>query len=95
MDHDAILLLAGAGIALISSVATVLVAHRLSLREDKIKRERDRADAEREMAENQRRLFDEISARQLKGEWVDPPPQTVILTRSAFEERKKGSKGDS
>ncbi|MBM3190063.1 MAG: hypothetical protein FJZ90_15245 [Chloroflexi bacterium] len=40
-DHDLLLLLTGAAIALVSAVVTALVQHILSLREDKIKRGRD------------------------------------------------------
>jgi len=41
IDHDLLLLLTGAVIALVSTVIAGLVQHILSLREDRIKRERD------------------------------------------------------
>lgn len=44
MDRDMVLLFTGAGIALASAILTTLTGHLLSLREDRIKRERDRAD---------------------------------------------------
>jgi hypothetical protein len=47
MERDVMLLLTGAGISLVSSLATAVVTagagHALSLREDRIKRERDEA----------------------------------------------------
>ncbi len=41
IDRDVALLLIGAAIALVSSIVTALVQHFLSLRADRIKRERD------------------------------------------------------
>jgi hypothetical protein len=54
MDHDLLLLLTGAGIALIGGVLTSSVQHVLSLREDRIKRAREREDKE---AEKRRELL--------------------------------------
>lgn len=42
MNADLLLLLVGAGIGLASSLLTIVVQHLLSLREDRIKRERDK-----------------------------------------------------
>jgi hypothetical protein len=54
MDHDLLLLLTGAGIALVSSVITYSVQHVLALREDRIKRAREKEDRE---AEKRRELL--------------------------------------
>jgi len=48
IDHDLLLLLTGAAIALASAVITALVQHILSLREDRIKRGRDEQATKRE-----------------------------------------------
>jgi hypothetical protein len=48
MDRDIALLLIGAGIALVSSVVIAILAHFLSLRAGKVRRERDREESIRE-----------------------------------------------
>jgi len=48
IDHDLLLLLTGAAIALVSTVIAALVQHILSLREDRIRRERDEQGRRRE-----------------------------------------------
>jgi len=52
IDRDVALLLIGAAIALVSSIVTALVQHSLSLRADRVKRERDRV-------ENQKAILSE------------------------------------
>jgi hypothetical protein len=47
-DHDLLLLFTGAAIALVSAVITALMQHILSLREDRIRRERDERARNRE-----------------------------------------------
>jgi len=48
IDHDLALLLTGAGIALVSAIIAAIVQHFLSLRTDRIGRERDKEDREDE-----------------------------------------------
>ncbi len=55
MTRDVQLLLVGASISLISSIVTLLLQHFLTLRLDKVKRERDKID--RDILELKERLY--------------------------------------
>jgi hypothetical protein len=58
IDRDVALILVGAVIGFSGSIVTTIVGHWLSLREDRIRRERDGEDAnrERELAMIERKL---------------------------------------
>lgn len=58
------LLLIGAGIALVSSLVTSIVNHTLSLRADKVKRQRD---AEEEKAKGQEAFLHKYGKREHRG----------------------------
>jgi hypothetical protein len=56
MDRDILLLLIGAGIGLVGGAAGAVIQHFLSLREDRIKRERDREKEEQARKEEYGRI---------------------------------------
>ena len=68
MDHDLQLLLVGASISLVSSIVTLLLQHILSLRLDKMKRERDKIDREiLELKESLYKAVDLETINKLRG----------------------------
>lgn len=90
MSRDVLLVLLGAGIAAVAGIAISWVQHYLSLREDRIKRERDALDreaerlqAKRDKEEERRRAEREREEKEIKQNLmrgIEPSEQHIIAT---------------
>ncbi len=93
MDKDFVLLLTGAGIALVASIATAILQHFLSLRADIVRRNRDTE--ERLLREERERVHEiDDQMRGLLLEMYDLDGQMQIVKEALETESDKDKHGD-